>query len=172
VRHHVLVLTFVVIVVTLVAQGLTLPLVVRALGLDRVGARQSRERRRREIEARIEVVGTGLARLEAACREQNLPREVVAAWGTRHRQRIAQLEAALDPRTDDYALARALREIELSMVGAQREKLNELVRAGSIDDETRRRIERDLDLDEERQRRNIRGLTGGQLEDTELPPRS
>jgi CPA1 family monovalent cation:H+ antiporter len=172
VRDRVLVLTFVVIVVTLVAQGLTLPWVVRTLGLDRIGVREQRERHRGEIDARMEVVRAGLARLEAAAREHGLPAEIVDAWRARHRQRIAQLEAARDPCADDYRLATALRQVELSMVAAQRERLNALVAEGRISDETRRRIERDLDLDEERQRRNVRGIAGGEAEDGELPPRA
>jgi CPA1 family monovalent cation:H+ antiporter len=172
VRDRVLVLTFAVILVTLVAQGLTLPWVVRALGLSVIGAREQRERRRHEIDARIEVVRAGLARLEAAGREHGLPPDVVETWRARHRQRIAQLEAARDPCADDYRVATALREVELSMVAAQRERLNALVREGRITDETRRRIERDLDLDEERQRRNVRGLSGGEVEDGALPPRA
>jgi CPA1 family monovalent cation:H+ antiporter len=44
------------------------------------------------------------------------------------------------------------------MIAAERARLNELLREGRISDEIRRRIERDLDLDEERLRRNVRGI--------------
>src|SRR4029434_7002449 len=37
-------------------------------------------------------------------------------------------------------------------------RLNALLAVGTITDEIRRRIERDLDLDEERLRRNVRGI--------------
>ena len=51
-----------------------------------------------------------------------------------------------------------MQRVELEMVEAERERLNALLREGKISDEIRRRIERDLDLDEERLRRNVRGL--------------
>jgi CPA1 family monovalent cation:H+ antiporter len=171
VRDRVLVLTFVVIVVTLVAQGLTLPWVIRALHLVPIGEREQRERRRSELGARIEVVRAGLARLEAAAHDRNIAREVLDAWRRRHLQRIAQLEAARDPHGADYPSARNLREVELSMIAAQRQRLNALLHEGRISDSIRRRIERDLDLDEERLRRNVRGIAGEDPQEADLPPR-
>ena len=65
-RDRVLVITFIVILVTLIAQGLTLSSVVRALGLDRLGAAERRERKRRELRARVETARAALARLDSA----------------------------------------------------------------------------------------------------------
>jgi hypothetical protein len=48
--------------------------------------------------------------------------------------------------------------MELALIGAARTRLNDLLREGSVSDEIRRRIERDLDLDEERLRRNVHGI--------------
>jgi CPA1 family monovalent cation:H+ antiporter len=48
--------------------------------------------------------------------------------------------------------------VEIALIGAERARLNALLREGRIGDEIRRRIERDLDLDEERLRRNARGI--------------
>jgi len=48
---------------------------------------------------------------------------------------------------------------ELALIEAERARLNELLREGKVTDEIRRRIERGLDLDEERLRRNVRGIS-------------
>ena len=44
------------------------------------------------------------------------------------------------------------------MIRTERARLNALLRADEISDEIRRRVKRDLDLDEERLRRNVRGI--------------
>ncbi len=157
-RDHVLVITFIVIIVTLIAQGLTLSLVVQKLGLDRVGAAEHRERKQREARARIETARAALARLETAAPEEHLDDDVVGPWRTRLSQRIDQLCSGRDPESDGFAAAKAVRRVELAIVAAERERLNELLAEGRINDEIRRRIERDLDLDEERLRRNVHGI--------------
>jgi Na+/H+ antiporter len=157
-RDRVLVVTFVVIIVTLVAQGLTLPWVVRRLGLDRMGLDERRDRKRRETAARVETARAALARLEKVAAEHRLPAETIAPWRTRQEQRIAQLDDATDPKRGHEPAVTTVHRVELEMVDAERERLNTLLREGAISDEIRRRIERDLDLDEERLRRNVRGM--------------
>jgi monovalent cation/hydrogen antiporter len=157
-RDRVLVMTFVVIVVTLVAQGLTLPWVLRKLGLDKLGLAELRERQRREISARAETTRAALARLDSAARQERLPEQIVALWRERERQRIAELEGDLDPDRGILATPAGVQRVELVLIGAARTRLNELLREESVSDEIRRRIERDLDLDEERLRRNVHGI--------------
>jgi len=157
-RDRVLVVTFVVIIVTLVAQGLTLPWVVRRLGLDQLGLDERRDRKRRETAARVETARAALARLDKAAIEHHLPPETVAPWHTRQEQRIAQLDDATEPTRGHEPAVTTVHRVELEMVEAERERLNALLHEGAISDEIRRRIERDLDLDEERLRRSVRGL--------------
>jgi monovalent cation/hydrogen antiporter len=157
-RGRLLVLTFMVVVVTLIAQGLTLPFVVRKLGLDQLGAAERRERKQREANARLETARAALARLEGAATTEKLDEALVQAWRTRLEQRVHQLGDARDPGGDGYASAKSLHRVELALVGAERDRLNALLREGRVSDEVRRRIERDLDLDEERLRRNVRGI--------------
>ena len=159
-RDRVLVLTFVVIIVTLVAQGLTLPYVVRRLRLDVLGSHEQRERKRRETSARIETARAALAQLERAAREEGLPDNALATWLEKLRQRIAQLEGARNPGGDGYLAAASAHRVELAMIAAERARLNALLAEGLVTDEIRRRIERELDLDEERVRRNLRGVAG------------
>jgi monovalent cation/hydrogen antiporter len=149
----------VVIVVTLVAQGLTLPWVLRKLGLDKLGVAELRHRKQREIRARVETTRAALARLETAAQEERLPDHIVALWRERQRQRIAELEGERDSDGRGFAPSAGVQRVELALIGAARTRLNDLLRQGSVSDEIRRRIERDLDLDEERLRRNVHGIT-------------
>ena len=157
-RDRVLVITFTVIVVTLVAQGLTLPFVVRRLGLDRLGGEERKERKLREANARLETARAGLDRLAGVVAEHRIADELLQPWRSRQEQRIAQLANARDPDGEGLAQARTLNRVELALIRAERERLNALLREDQISDEIRRRIERDLDLDEERLRRNARGI--------------
>jgi CPA1 family monovalent cation:H+ antiporter len=171
-RDRVLVVTFVVIVVTLVAQGLTLPLVVRKLGLVDLGAAERRRRQRQEASARIEAARAALARLESAAVEHGLPEASLRAWRKRQQQRVDFLQHARDPEGDGSAKVTLKHRIELELLAAERARLNALLGEGRISDEVRRRIERDLDLAEERLRRNVRGIaTDEEEEDADVPPR-
>jgi monovalent cation/hydrogen antiporter len=157
-RDRVLFITFIVILVTLIAQGLTLSSVVRVLGLDRLGQDEWRERKRREASARVEAARAALARLDAAAAEERLEDELVQPWRLRQEQRIAQLDSAGDSASAPFAEAERVHRVELVLIAAERARLNALLADGTISDEIRRRIERDLDLDEERLRRNVRGI--------------
>ncbi len=160
-RDEVLVVTFVVIVVTLVAQGLTLPWVARKLGLDRLGLDERRDRQRAEMNARVETARAALERLESAAAKHELPAETIGPWRTRAEQRVAQLEDARNPYGHGLLTVTSVHRVELELVDAERRRLNSLLREGTISDEIRRRIERDLDLDEERLRRRVRGMSVG-----------
>jgi len=157
-RDRLLVLVFIVIVVTLVLQGLTLPWVVRKLGLDRLGRDEQRDRQQREATARLETARAALEQLDRVASQERLDPAVVQPWRARQEQRVRQLESARDPGRDGYASDKRLHRVELELVKAERVRLNELLREGRINDEIRRRIERDLDLDEERLRRNVSGI--------------
>jgi len=157
-RDAVLVLTFVVIVVTLVAQGLTLPWVLKKLRLDKLGLAEVRRRKEREIYARMEAARAALAELDAAAKTHALPEEVIGPWREREQLRIAQLEGERERDGERFAASASMHRLELALVAAQRKRLNELLRSGEVSDAIRRRVERDLDLDEERLRGNLQGL--------------
>ena len=165
-RDRVVVITFVVIVVTLVAQGLTLPWVLRKLGLDRVGFAELRHRKQRELSARVETARAALARLDAATKEKALPDDILEPWRERQRQRIAQLEGESHRDGNNFATFASVQRVELALIDAERARLNELLREGRVTDEIRRRIERGLDLDEERLRRNVSGIAADDPDET------
>ena len=165
-RDRVVVITFVVIVVTLVAQGLTLPWVLRKLGLDKVGFAELRHRKQRELSARVETARAALARLDAAAKENVLPNDILEPWRERQRQRIAQLEGESHRDGNNFATFASVQRVELALIDAERARLNELLRKGKVTDEIRRRIERGLDLDEERLRRNVSGIAADDPDET------
>jgi hypothetical protein len=136
-----------------------LPWVLRKLGLDKLGRAETRHRNRHEVSARIETARAALARLETIAKEQKLPDEIVAPWRERELQRIAQFETERNPKGDGFTLTAGVHRAELALIEAERARLNELLREGKVTDEIRRRIERGLDLDEERLRRNVRGIS-------------
>jgi CPA1 family monovalent cation:H+ antiporter len=143
-RNLILLLTFAVIVITLVGQGLTLPLVVRWANWDGV------ELDGDEITvARGAVYRAGLEEIERAR----------VAWPG-HAELVERLEASLRDRTDHLATEdanetadrRHEREdheaIQRSIIDAQRAAVIDLRDRRHINDRTLRLIERDLDLEE------------------------
>jgi CPA1 family monovalent cation:H+ antiporter len=147
-RDLILFLTFSVVLVTLVGQGLLLPPVIRALGLANAGLREHDADRAQEVLARQQAVQAALSRLETLAQEQNLPAEIIEPLRVRHGERLRH---ARHRDNGDEALRKLLDtndEIELVLIDAERQQLNELYRTGELQDEVRRRIERELDLRE------------------------
>ena len=76
-RDLILFLTFAVILVTLVGQGLMLPAVIRALGLANAGRRERHADRAEEYQARREAIAAAIERLDQLAAERQLPEDVV-----------------------------------------------------------------------------------------------
>jgi monovalent cation/hydrogen antiporter len=147
-RDLILFLTFSVILVTLVGQGLTLPLVIRALGLAHAGRRERRGVKAEERAARRQAVEAALARLDELATERALPNGVITPLRAQHRARLKHSEHHEDGNDGHKKLAELHHEIELLVIGAERRRTNELFCAGKLTDEARRRIEHELDLRE------------------------
>jgi len=139
-------LTFCVIMVTLVGQGLGMPAAMRALGLARAGYRERRADREAEFVARRQAVEAAVARLEQLTRERKLTEDFVAPLRVSYRNRLRHLERRGDSDDGQRELTELHEQIELQLLAAERERVNELSRAGQLKDEARRRIERELDL--------------------------
>ncbi len=143
-RDLILFLTFAVILATLVVQGLSLPALIRGLEDDGTAERE-------EVQGRIAVAESALARLQELAEEEwvreDTAERVRALYGYRRRRFVARLdgdEDGLEDRSADYQ--RLLREL----LQAQRQTLMRLRNQGKIGDEAMHRIERDLDLEESR----------------------
>ena len=147
-RDLILFLTFSVILVTLVGQGLMLPAVIRVLGLANAGQRELQTGRTEELLARRHAIEAAIERLERLAAERALPDDVVQRLRTRHRERLRHFEHAPEREESRQDLIASPDEIELLLIAAERERINELYRQGTLRDEARRRLERELDLRE------------------------
>ena len=145
-RDLILFVTFAVIFITLVGLGLGLPLVVRWLGIAQAGRAEHVAELEAEIAARREALGEALKSLDAITDDRELSDEVVKLLRARHETRANQLPDSLDPDADGVSAAGI--GLTRELIAVERRFSHVLWRDGKITDETRRRIERDLDLEE------------------------
>jgi monovalent cation/hydrogen antiporter len=145
-RDLILFVSFGVIFVTLVGLGLSLPAVVRWLGVAQAGRAEHIAEHESEIAARREALGVALKSLDTIEEKRDLSDEVVRLLRARHEIRANQLPDSLNPDAHDVSAAGTALTREL--IVAERKFIHVLLRDGKITDETRRRIERDLDLEE------------------------
>ena len=78
--------------------------------------------------------------------ERHLPEEAVRPLRSRYRDRLEYIEQRSDGNAGHRKLTETEDEIEALLIEAEREQINELLRTGKLTDETRRKIERELDL--------------------------
>jgi len=143
-RDLILFLTFAVILITLVGQGLMLPWVIEWLGLFQAGRKEREINRAAELQARSEAVRAAAGRLDQLATEQNLAADVVHAIRAQHEDRLKHV----DENDNDVVRGHGQfhDQIEHLLIEAERNRVNELFRSGKLTDEARRRIERELDL--------------------------
>jgi monovalent cation/hydrogen antiporter len=144
-RDLILFLTFAVIFVTLVLQGLTLKAVIRLLRL-KPGPDVAEE----EIRARDRAAAAGLAALEKLPGDDVASREARAALEEKYRHRshryAARLRGARHQRDEDRT--EAYRRMRLGMIEAERDSVVKLRDENVISDDVLRNIQRDLDLEQ------------------------
>jgi Na+/H+ antiporter len=144
-RDLILFLTFCVIVATLVGQGLTMPLVIRALGLE-----SDRLAEAEEAQARIHAAEAALARLEELLDEDWVPDETAerlrGLYAFRHGRYTAR-HLGEDESAHEEQQA-AYQRLRRELIEAEREVLHELRREGTITEHVAQRVVRDLDLED------------------------
>ena len=145
-RDLILFLTFSVILVTLVGQGLLLPTVIRALGLDNAGWRERGVNRAEELAARQGAIKAAIERLNQLAAERRLPADVVQPLRAQYQERLKHFEHKPHRGGGHQVPPEIPDEIELLLIATERDWINELHRRGTLKDEARRRIERELDL--------------------------
>jgi monovalent cation/hydrogen antiporter len=145
-RDLILFVTFGVIFITLVGLGLSLPSVVTWLDVSRAARDERVVEHDAEIAGRREALEAALKSLDALVENRELSGEVVKLLRARHEIRSIQLPLSLDPDKCDLPAAGA--ELTRELIAAERKFIHALLREGRITDEARRRIERDLDLEE------------------------
>jgi monovalent cation/hydrogen antiporter len=147
-RDLILFVTFAVIVVTLIGQGVALPLIVRWLGLGRDAAKEYEREHKAELAARAEALNIAHARLKELVDSGQISPDVHAVLRARQEYRSGRL-----PRTDADGLEAGdseavASELRTDLIAAERKYIYRLLQEGQITDEARRRIERELDLEE------------------------
>jgi CPA1 family monovalent cation:H+ antiporter len=144
-RDLVIFITFTVILVTLVLQGLTLRPVIRLLGL-----RGDETDEREATEARLRTAEAGMERLDDIIERRTDLVETARSLRARHRHRIHRYKARQQQRTHqrDESAAAAYRAVRKEMIDAERDQLIRLRDDGVISDDVMRRIQRDLDLEQ------------------------
>jgi hypothetical protein len=144
-RDLILFVTFGLIVVTLVGQGLLLPSVVRWLGLGSHAADEREREHTAELSARAEALNVVQNRLDQLAGDGRIAPEVLAILRARHEYRVGRLPTNA---SNGIETASAAADLRSELIAAEREYIYRLFRDGKITDEARRRIERELDLEE------------------------
>jgi monovalent cation/hydrogen antiporter len=149
-RDLILFVTFAVILVTLVGQGLTLPLLIRRLGVREDGAEEEAE----ELRARLVASGAALERLDELALEEWTRDDTIDRVRRQYsfRQRRFKVRAGKldddDDRIEDRSMSYQRLMQDLYVV--QRRALVQLRNGGEISNDVMHRIERELDLEESR----------------------
>jgi len=144
-RDGILFITFGVIIMTLVGLGLMLPLVVRWIGVTRIGKEERVGAIQAELDARISALDEVEKRLEKFVADRQLPDEVIELLRTRNQSRRQILPNDL---SDGLRQTRLSAGLKKELIEAERDFIYQLLREGKITDEARRRIEYELDLEE------------------------
>ena len=151
-RGLVIFLAFTVILVTLVGQGLTLPFLIRRLGVVDDGAAEHEELHARAVAAEAALIRVEELRGEVP---DHIPLLDQLKERYEHRnEHLVHDHASVPPPEDASELTpqeveeHEHEEIRQSIISAERLAVLQLRDHGEISDEVLRRVERDLDLDE------------------------
>ncbi|HEX7134002.1 MAG TPA: Na+/H+ antiporter [Iamia sp.] len=143
-RDLIVFVTFAVVLVTVVGQGLTLPMLIRRLGVVDDG----REEQEEEMMARLHSSKAALIELDAITAEGWAAEEEIGAVRGRYLQRKHRFAARAGKIEDDgYEDASQVRQrIVRRVIAEERSAIVSLRNAGDISNEVMHRLERELDL--------------------------
>jgi Na+/H+ antiporter len=146
-RNLIVFLAFCVILATLVLQGLSLPLVIRLLGLEDDGLAAKEENK-----ARIHAANAALARLEELTGEDWVRDDTAERMRGLYRFRESRFRARFDDADDGQTERRSLdyQRLRHELLDAERRAVVDLRRQGRINDDVMNRVTRDLDLEDAR----------------------
>jgi CPA1 family monovalent cation:H+ antiporter len=147
-RNLILLLTFAVIFATLVLQGLTLPAVIRALGV-----RDDGEDDREEVLGRRAAAAVALERLDELALEEWTHDDTIGRMRKLYEYRTRRFAAQAGETDDGDGIEHRSRKYQKAVravLDAQRAELVRLRNSGEISNEVMHRLERELDLEDER----------------------
>jgi len=146
-RDLIIFLTFCVILGTLVLQGLSLPLLIRALRIE-PGDREERE----DAKARIRAAEAALARLEELAAEDwvrdDTAERMRGLYGFRRNRFASRFDAESDGAIEEQS--QAYQRLRRELLDAERAAVTQLGRDGVISGDVVNRVRRDLDLEDAR----------------------
>src|SRR6266571_4799063 len=146
-RNLIVFLTFAVIFFTLVGQGLSLPVLIRRLGLSDGGADAEEE-----IRARLVATKAAIAQIDALAGEEWTRDETVERMRNLYEYRKRRFAARAGKIVDDGYEDRSLayQQMVQLVLGAQRQALLRMRSDGKLSNEVMNRILHELDLEESR----------------------
>jgi CPA1 family monovalent cation:H+ antiporter len=146
-RDLIVFLTFVVILVTLVGQGLTLDWLIRVIGIP-----EDRGADREDAKARIHAAEAALARLEELADEEWVRDDTVERLRGSYRFRSNRFRARIDGVDDEGVEERSaqFQRLRRELLEAERQAVVALRNDGVITEEVMQRVQRDIDLEDSR----------------------
>lgn len=146
-RDLIIFLTFAVIFFTLVVQGLSLPLLIRRLGVESDGTEESEE-----VRARLVASKAALDRLDELEAEDWTRNDTVERMRALYDYRTRRFAARAGKIEDDGFEDRALtyQRMVQDVLAAQRNALIQMRSDGEVSNEVMNRVIREMDLEESR----------------------
>ena len=146
-RDMILFLTFIVIIATLVVQGLSLPLLIRKLGVT-----DDHSADKEEQTARLKANKAALAKLDDLAWANRVGKDIAQRLRIEYEDRVLQLESSEpDGRGKSHGLfSSEYEKLSYEALLVERNTILELRNQEVINDEVLRRIQRDIDLAEAR----------------------
>ena len=146
-RNYVLFFTFCVILVTLVFQGLTLPVLIRKLRI-----KDDRSVDEEERKARVEANKAALDLVESIANKGDFSEDAVSRLRAEYDDRLAQLDlcAQSSENCGGGVATPQYQRLQQEALNAERQTIIRLRNQHVINDDALRRIQRDLDLAEAR----------------------
>jgi CPA1 family monovalent cation:H+ antiporter len=146
-RNYILFFTFCVILVTLVFQGLTLPVLIRKLRIKDDHSVDEEERK-----ARVEANKAALSLVESMTNNGDFSEDAVSRLRAEYDDRLEQLElcAQGEENCSGGVATPQYQRLQQKALNAERQTIIRLRNQGVINDDALRRIQRDLDLAEAR----------------------
>jgi CPA1 family monovalent cation:H+ antiporter len=146
-RDLLIFLTFCVILGTLVVQGLSLPLLIRAFRVE-----PDRLDEKEEAKARVHAAEAAIGRLEELLEEDWVRPETAerlrGLYGFRRNRFASRFDVESDGAIEEQS--QAYQRLRRELLEAERTAIVELRRQGAINDDVMRRLQRDLDLEDAR----------------------
>ena len=146
-RDLIVFLVYSVILATLVPQGLTLPALIRRLGIEDDGTEESHE-----TTARLLAAQAAIDRIDALRGEDWVRDETAARMRRAYEFRVRRFSARFDEGDDGEIEEGSIQyqRLRRKVLEAERATIVRLRNQGRINDQTMHRIERDLDLEDTR----------------------